>query len=217
MDLDILQSTATRILLKVYLASDHVSDATGKTVAVVISKNGAAFGNPSAGATNATEIGNGWYYVDLSTTDTGTLGPVVVRGTATACDNSEKALSVVKATNRGMTAIPDTAVSTNASLITSGTGTAQISVSSGGVTVTTNNDKANYTLSSSGLNNVTIETGCDARQAICIIAAACAGLSTGVDTGSPVFKGIGQSSGGTTRISATASAGNRSVVTLTLP
>ena len=64
--------------MKVFLTSDHISPATGKTVAVVISKNGAGFANPSAGATNATEIGNGWYYVDLSTTDTATLGPVIV-------------------------------------------------------------------------------------------------------------------------------------------
>jgi hypothetical protein len=78
---DIYQSVAGRVLLKAFLASDHVTPATGKTIPVVISKNGGAFGNPSAGATNATVIGNGWYYVDLSTTDRGTLGPLIVRGT----------------------------------------------------------------------------------------------------------------------------------------
>lgn len=84
----------------------------------------------------------------------------------------------------------------------------------GGVTVTTNNDKANYTLASSGLNNIVIESGCDARQALCIIAAAVTGASTGVDTGAPVYKGLGVA---TTRISCTASSGNRSGITLTLP
>lgn len=94
------QSTAIRVPLKVFL-TDGFSDATGKTIAVVISKNGAAFGNPSAGATNATEIANGWYYVDLSTTDTGTAGPLIVRGTATGVDNSEVVYNVVNAHNGG--------------------------------------------------------------------------------------------------------------------
>ena len=48
------QSVAIRVTFKAYLASDHATPATGKTIAITISKNGAAFGNPSAGATNAT-------------------------------------------------------------------------------------------------------------------------------------------------------------------
>lgn len=91
-------STTKRVLLKVYLSSDHISAATGKTVAVTISKNGAAFGNPSAGATNATEIASGWYYVDLSTTDTNTVGPLAVRGTNADSDPSEIAFEVGLAT-----------------------------------------------------------------------------------------------------------------------
>jgi len=86
---NILLSTAIRVALKAYLSSDHVSNATGKTLAVVISKNGGAFANPSAGATSATEIGNGWYFVDLSATDTNTLGPLVVRGTCSGVDDVE--------------------------------------------------------------------------------------------------------------------------------
>src|SRR5437588_9141332 len=95
------QSATKRVPLKAYLSSDHVSAATGKTIAVVISKNGAAFANPSAGATNATEIANGWYYVDLSTTDTGTAGPVIVRGTAATVDDTEAAFEVANAHNAG--------------------------------------------------------------------------------------------------------------------
>jgi hypothetical protein len=41
------------------------------------------------GATNATEIANGWYYVDLSTTDTGTAGPLIIRGTSSGVDDVE--------------------------------------------------------------------------------------------------------------------------------
>lgn len=104
------QSIALRVPLKAYLTSDHVSDATGKTIVITISKNGAAFGNPSAGATNATEIGNGWYYVDLSVTDTGTLGPVVIRGAVATVDNVEIVYQVVDATNMGASNL-DAAVS----------------------------------------------------------------------------------------------------------
>src|SRR5437868_7153352 len=103
------QSVTIRVPLKLYLSSDHVSNATGKTLAVTISKNGAAFANPSGGATNATEIANGWYYVDLSTTDTGTTGPLIVRGTAASCDDSEVPYNVVNAHNGGFDALPTTA------------------------------------------------------------------------------------------------------------
>lgn len=125
------QSTALLVMFKAYDDTDHVTEATGKTIAITISKNGAAFGNPNAGATNATEVSSGWYKVSLDTTDTGTLGPLAVRGTNADIDDVGVLYQVVKATNGGWTALPDTAVTTNASLITSGTGTAQLSVTSG--------------------------------------------------------------------------------------
>ena len=95
------QSIAIRVQFYLALTSDHVAAATGKTVAITISKNGAAFGNPSAGATNATEIASGWYYVDLSTTDTGTLGPLAVRGTAASSDDAAVNFRVVDPVSAG--------------------------------------------------------------------------------------------------------------------
>ena len=89
------QGTTRRQLLKAYLASDHLSAATGKTLAVTLSKNGGAFANPHAGATDATEVANGWYFVDLDVTDTATLGPLVIRATATGVDDVELLLTVV--------------------------------------------------------------------------------------------------------------------------
>ena len=103
------QSIAKRIVFKAFYSADHVTAATGKTIAVVISKNGGAFANPAAGATNATEIGNGWYYVDLAAADTDTLGPLIVRGTAGTIDPAELIVEVVKATNAGFAALPDAA------------------------------------------------------------------------------------------------------------
>lgn len=101
-------STAITVPLKAYL-TDGTSDATGKTIAVVISKNGAAFGNPSAGATNATEIANGWYTVSLSVTDTNTVGPLIVRGTATGVDNTELVYNVTADANTWADALLDRA------------------------------------------------------------------------------------------------------------
>jgi hypothetical protein len=80
---------------------------------------------------------NGWYKFAMSQADTngndisfnftGTGAvPQTVNIITTACDPTT-------ATNFGITALPATAVSTNASLLTSGTGTDQVSVSAGKV------------------------------------------------------------------------------------
>ena len=138
MTLQIPQSTTFLCVFKAYLASDHVTEATGKTIAITISKNGAtSFSNPNAGATNATEMASGWYKVSLDTTDTNTVGPLAIRGAVATIDDVGVLVYVVKATNGGLTALPDTACTTNASLVTAGTGTSQISVSSGQVILQT--------------------------------------------------------------------------------
>jgi hypothetical protein len=102
------QSVALRVPLKGYLASDHISDATGLTPVIKVSKNGAAFADPHVGATNAASIGNGWYYVDLDATDTGTLGPVVIRATVATMDTIEIVYQVVDANTMGAAALPAT-------------------------------------------------------------------------------------------------------------
>lgn len=100
------KSTASQVvMLKVFLSSDHVTAATGKTVSITISKNGGAFSNPNAGATNATEVSSGWYKVTLDATDTATEGDLVVRGTATACDDSERVFRVHLPANFGVASI----------------------------------------------------------------------------------------------------------------
>jgi hypothetical protein len=118
---ELLQSVAFRCVFKAYLSGTN-TPATGKTIAVVLSKNGGSFANPSAGATNATEIANGWYYVDGSTTDSGTLGDLVVRGTEGTIDPAERLFRIVKATNRGATALPDAAATAAGGLPVSAAG-----------------------------------------------------------------------------------------------
>lgn len=126
------QSTAKLIVFKAYLASDHTSEATGKTIAITISKNGGAFGNPNAGATNATEISSGWYKVTLDTTDTNTLGPLAIRGAVATIDDFGALLEVAKATNAGFTALPDAAAEAAGGLYTRGTGAGQINQDANG-------------------------------------------------------------------------------------
>ncbi len=113
--IEIHQSVSRVVLLKLF-DTGTTTASTGKTVAVTISKNGGSFGNPSAGSTTATEIANGWYSVTLSTTDTNTLGDLVVRGTATGCDASERLFAVVDAVRRGMTSLPNAAAGANGGL-----------------------------------------------------------------------------------------------------
>jgi hypothetical protein len=96
--MQIPQSTAKLVMFKAYLDTDHTTEATGKTIAITISKNGGAFGNPNAGATNATEVSSGWYKVTLDTTDTGTLGPIAVRGAQADIDDVGVLFEVVAVT-----------------------------------------------------------------------------------------------------------------------
>jgi hypothetical protein len=106
----IAQSTSFVAVFKAYLSSDHVSEATGKTIAITISKAGGAFGNPNAGATNATEISGGWYKVTLDTTDTASLGILALRGAAATIDDIGDRFYVVSASTGGFTNL-DAAIS----------------------------------------------------------------------------------------------------------
>lgn len=117
----LLQSTGVDVTFSAYLSSDHVTPATGKTIAITISKNKGAFGNPSAGATNATEIASGVYYVNLSTTDTGTLGPLVLLGTSATIDNVVVHYRVRTATAMDMTNL-DAAITSRMATYTQPTG-----------------------------------------------------------------------------------------------
>lgn len=221
------QSATIRVPLQAYLSSDHVSAATGKTIVITISKNGAAYGNPSAGATNATEISSGSYYVDLSTTDTGTVGPLFVRGTASGMDDAVAIYDVggvTVTTNNDKTgyaltsaydAAKTAAQAGNAMALTSGERSTLSSVIMSDVTDTVG---ANVVLILAGINTLTganaVETGISLLQSHRAILAACCGVLTTAGQNPEVFK---NPSGAANRISvANDASGNRSAVTLTL-
>lgn len=145
------QSTTKLVLFKAFLSSDHVTEATGKTIAITISKNGGAFGNPNAGATNATEISSGWYSVSLDTTDTNTLGPLAVRGAEGTIDDVGILLEVVSATSGGYTNL-DAAVSTRMATYTQPTGFLAATFPAGTVANTTNITAGTVTTVSGNVN-----------------------------------------------------------------
>ncbi len=65
------------------LTSDHITAATGKTLAVQVSKDGVAFGNIAG---SVAEIGNGWYLVSFAQADTN-CDACAYRATAASTDN----------------------------------------------------------------------------------------------------------------------------------
>jgi hypothetical protein len=109
------KSTAYKRAFLMVQSSDHITGLTGATVTVTISKAGASFG---AIGGSVTEIGNGWYYVNYNTTDTGTVGDLAAHCTATSGDPTDFVDQVA-----------DTTVGTL------------------GVVVVTNSDKTGYTAS----------------------------------------------------------------------
>lgn len=153
------QSTAIRIELQAYLSSDHVSPATGKTIAITISKNGAAYGNPNAGATNATEIGSGSYYVDLDTTDTGTTGPLAIKGAEGTIDTIINWKRVVAATNAGFTALPAVAAGANGGVPLVGTQIPNATAAANGGLPTVDANNAVKVQSGTGANQISLSSG----------------------------------------------------------
>lgn len=103
------QSVSYLVVFRAFLASDGKTPATSKTIAITISKNGGAFGNPNAGATNATEISSGFYKFTLDTTDTGTLGPLAWRGSHADINDAGDVLTVANANNAGFAGVPNAA------------------------------------------------------------------------------------------------------------
>jgi hypothetical protein len=77
------QSTARNLMVFLTSATDHVTGLTGATLALTLSKNGAAFASISP---TVTERGNGWYSIALTAANTDTLGDFVLRATAAGAD-----------------------------------------------------------------------------------------------------------------------------------
>lgn len=143
------------------------------------------------------------------------MAPCVLEIELTGWDNQD-------GVRGGCTALPNVASGSAGAIPTTGTGANQISVSSGAVIVQSGTGTGQFSLTSgkvslaaAGLDAVVVETSLNARQALSVIAAACAGVCAGGGTSTVTFAGAGVA---TNRVSAACdSAGNRSTVTLNAP
>jgi hypothetical protein len=77
------QNTARNLMVFLTASSDHVTGLTGATLSITASKDGGAFASISP---TVTERGDGWYSISLTTTNTNTLGDLVLHITATSAD-----------------------------------------------------------------------------------------------------------------------------------
>ncbi len=81
--MQITSGTTPKVPILLVSTADDKTAVTGAALTVQLSKNGGAF----AAATNAAaEIGSGWYVVTLTATETNTVGPLILRATATGAD-----------------------------------------------------------------------------------------------------------------------------------
>lgn len=88
----IKQSQAYTRSFKMIDSTDHFSKKTGLTCTVNLSKAGGAFG--VAGG-SVVEVAQGWYVVNLNTTDTNTLGDLLYYITAAGADDTDFSDQVV--------------------------------------------------------------------------------------------------------------------------
>lgn len=79
-------STAVNKMVFMTDATGHIDGATGLTLTITASKNGAAFASITP---TVTERGNGWYALALTTSHTDTLGDLAVHITASGADPTD--------------------------------------------------------------------------------------------------------------------------------
>ena len=128
---------AKTVVFRAISSTDHFTPKISVSPVITIweTGDGAAFKNPAAGATTATEIASGFYKFTLGTTDVNVVGPMAWRAAVSGMDDVGDVYEVVNATNAGFSALPDVASGSAGAVIISGTGTAALSVTSGLVTL----------------------------------------------------------------------------------
>lgn len=80
----IKKSTEKKFVFFMSDATDNETGETGLTPTITVSKDGGAF----ASATNsAAEIANGWYSITLTTAETNTVGPIILKATGSGAND----------------------------------------------------------------------------------------------------------------------------------
>ena len=111
-------------------STDHFSPLTGVDPAITIweTGDGAAFKNPAAGATTATEIASGFYKFTLGTTDVDAVGPMAWRAAHAGMDDVGDVYEVVSAFNAGFTGIPAVVAGGTNGLVINGTNSGTVTL-----------------------------------------------------------------------------------------
>lgn len=127
------QSAARTVMVYMVRSDDHVTGMPGLTLTVSASKAGGAFATISP---TVTDRGNGWYSIALTSAHTDTLGDLAIMCTATGADPALVVLDVVAydpadSTRLGLAALPNAAAASAGGIITSGSGSHQLTVASG--------------------------------------------------------------------------------------
>lgn len=111
---DTFVEDASHRIVFLLISSDDGSELVSITPTVEVSINGAAF---SAASGTPVEIGNGWYYIDLSSTELGTVGPVIVRAYHASSEVWRSTYEVVAAAPDVNVVSVDGAVTVDANLV----------------------------------------------------------------------------------------------------
>lgn len=136
------QSSAAQPLVFLMVDStDHITPKTGLSPTVTLSKSGGSFAAPSGAVS---EIGNGWYKVAGNSTDTATLGPLILHATGTAADPVDVVYDVVAfdpqdSVRIGLTALPNAAADAAGGLPISDAGGLDLDAKIGALTFGTAN------------------------------------------------------------------------------
>jgi hypothetical protein len=89
------QSTTPTIVFLLVDSTSHISGKTGVTPTVKLSKNGAAGASATNTATAIDATNNpGWYALTLTTTETDTIGDLILSVTATGADPTDRLLCI---------------------------------------------------------------------------------------------------------------------------
>ena len=80
------QNSAPHISVFMRAATDHMSYVAFATLAIKISKNGGPFTSVSR---TVVETGEGWYSVQLLASDTNTAGDIIIKCSASECDDTD--------------------------------------------------------------------------------------------------------------------------------
>ncbi|MCK5642177.1 MAG: hypothetical protein KAJ19_15335, partial [Gammaproteobacteria bacterium] len=95
---EIKQNTDANVKLFLTDETDHIAGLPGLTLAVELCKDTDSSFSTITSSASASDVGNGWYNINLTSVNnhTNTIGDLIVRATASGADSAERLLNVVE-------------------------------------------------------------------------------------------------------------------------